>query len=105
MKGLLTAALLATVLAGIPVFASALNRTEPKAGLTSALASPAPASPQIRRRRPYRRRFILINSPDRRRRRLRNRRRYVIVRRRIPSDHNWINNPSRSGLRRGRRRN
>ena len=90
MKRFLTAALLATVLAGIPVFASALNRTERKAGLTSVLASPAPAGPQNRRLR-YRR--------------LRNRRRYVIVRRRIPSDHNWMNNPSRSALRRGRRRN
>jgi hypothetical protein len=95
MKRLLTAVLLATVLAGIPVFASALNRTELKAGLTSALASPAPASPQNRRLRFRRLRY----------RRLRNRRRYVIVRRRIPSDHNWIHNPTRSGLRRGRRRN
>ena len=95
MKRFLTAILLATVLAGIPVFATALNRTERKAGLTSALASPAPASPQNRRLRFRRLRY----------RRLRNRRRYVIVRRRIPSDHNWINNPSRSGLRRGRRRN
>jgi len=62
MKRFLTAILLATVLAGIPVFATALNRAERKAGLASALASPAPASPQFRRRR--------------------NRRRYVIVRRR-----------------------
>ena len=63
MKRFLTTILLATVLAGIPVFATSLNRTERKAGLTSALASPAPASPQYRRRR--------------------NRRRYVIVRRRV----------------------
>ena len=93
MKRFLTAALLATVLAGIPVFASALNRAERKAGLISAPASSAPASPQNRRLRFRRLRY----------RRVRNRRRYVIVRRRIPSDHNWINNPSRSALRRGRR--
>jgi hypothetical protein len=93
MKRILTTILLATALAGIPVFTSALDRTEGKAGLTSALASPVPASPQNRRLRFRRLRY----------RRLRNRRRYVIVRRRIPSDHNWINSPSRSGLRRGRR--
>ena len=63
MKRFLTTILLATVLAGIPVFATALNRSDRTAGLTSALASPAPASPQFRRRR--------------------NRRRYVIVRRRV----------------------
>jgi hypothetical protein len=95
MKRFLTAILLATVLAAIPVFATALNRT---VGLTAALASPAPASPQNRRLRFRRLRFRRLRY-----RRLRNRRRYVIVRRRIPSDHNWINNPSRSGLRRGRR--
>jgi hypothetical protein len=92
MKRVLTAILLTTVLAGIPVFATALNRTERTAGVTSALASPAPASPQIRRVRFRRLRY----------RRLRNRRRYVIVRRRISTDHNWINNPTRSALRRGR---
>ncbi len=83
MKRFLTAILLATVLAGVPVFASALNRTERSAGLTSALASPAPASPQFRRRR--------------------NRRRYVIVRRRVyRRRHNGRIHVMRRG-RRGRR--
>jgi hypothetical protein len=59
MKRILTAILLATVLSGIPVFATALNRTERTAGVTSALASPAPASPQFRRRR-YRRRYVIV---------------------------------------------
>jgi hypothetical protein len=103
MKRFFTAILLATVLAGIPVFATALNRTEPKAGLTSALASPAPA--QYRRRR-YRRRYVIVRRRVYRRRhfrRLRIRRRHVIVRRVSPGDHNWIHNPTRSALRRGRR--
>jgi len=74
MKRILTAILLATVLAGIPVFATAPNRTERTAGMTSALASPAPASSQFRRRR-YRRRYVLV-------RRRAYSRRYVIMRRR-----------------------
>ncbi len=65
MKRFLTTILLATVLAGIPVFATALNRTERTAGLTSALASPA--SPQYRRRR-YRRRYVFVRRPVYRRR-------------------------------------
>jgi hypothetical protein len=67
MKRFLTTIVLATVLAGIPVFATALNRTERKAGLTSALASPAPASPQYRRRR-YRRRYVIVRRRVYRRR-------------------------------------
>ncbi|HVS80185.1 MAG TPA: hypothetical protein VHE60_00455 [Pyrinomonadaceae bacterium] len=67
MKRILTTILLATVLAGIPVFATALNRTERKAGLTSALANPAPASPQYRRRR-YRRRYVFVRRRVYRRR-------------------------------------
>ena len=67
MKRFLTAILLATVLAAIPVFATALNRTEREAGLTSALASPAPASPQYRRRR-YRRRYVIVRRRAYRRR-------------------------------------
>ena len=95
MKRVLTAILLTTVLAGIPVFATALNRTERKAGLTLALASSAAASSQNRRLRLRRLRH----------RRLRNRRRHAIAQKVIPGDHNWIHNPTRSALRRGRRRN
>ena len=67
MKRYLTTILLATVLAGIPVFATALNRTERTSGLTSAMASPAPASPQYRRRR-YRRRYVFVRRHVHRRR-------------------------------------
>ena len=67
MKRFLTTILLATVLAGIPILATALNRTERAAGVTSALASPAPASPQYRRRR-YRRRYVFVRRPVYRRR-------------------------------------
>jgi hypothetical protein len=67
MKRFLTTILLATVLAGIPVFAAAINRTERKAGLTSTLASPAPASQQYRRRR-YRRRYVFVRRRVYRRR-------------------------------------
>ena len=67
MKRILTTILLATVLAGIPVFATALTRTERKAGLTSALVSPAPASPQYRRRR-YRRGYVIVRRRAYRRR-------------------------------------
>ncbi len=67
MKRFLTTILLATVLAGIPVFATVLNRAERTAGVTSALASPAPASPQYRRRR-YRRRYVFVRRPVYRRR-------------------------------------
>jgi hypothetical protein len=67
MKRFLTTILLATVLAGIPVFATGLSRTERKAGLTSARTSPAPASPQYRRRR-YRRRYVIVRRRVYRRR-------------------------------------
>jgi len=67
MKRILTAILLAAVLAGIPVFATALNRTERTAGVSSALASPAPESPQFRRRR-YRRRYVIVRRRAYRRR-------------------------------------
>jgi hypothetical protein len=67
MKRFLTTILLATVLAGIPVFANRLSRTERKSGLTSAPASPAPASPQYRRRR-YRRRYVIVRRRVYRRR-------------------------------------
>ena len=69
MKRFLTTILLTTVLAGIPVFATALNRTERKASLTSALASPEPASPQFRRRR-NRRRFVIVRRRAYRRHRI-----------------------------------
>ena len=83
MKRFLTTILLATVLAGIPVFATALNRTERTPGLTSALASPAPASPQFRRRR-YRRRYVIMRRRVYRRRAYRRRayRRIYVMRRR-----------------------
>lgn len=73
MKRFLTAILLATVLACIPVFATALNGTERNAGPNSALAGPAAAIPQFRRRR-NRRRYMIVRPRIRRRR-------YVIVRR------------------------
>jgi hypothetical protein len=75
MKRCLTTILLATVLAGIPIFATALNRTERTAGLTSTLASPAPASPQFRRRR-NRRRYVILRPRV-------YRRRNIVVRRRV----------------------
>ncbi len=77
MKRILTTIVLATVLAGIPVFATTLNRTEANAGLTSALTGPAPASPQYRRRR-YRRRYVFVRRRAYRRRHYR--RIYVIRR-------------------------
>jgi len=67
MKKFLTTVLLLSVLAGIPVSVTALNRTERSAGLTSALASPSPASPQFRRRR-NRRRYVVVRRPVHRRR-------------------------------------
>ena len=67
MKRLFTTIVLATVLAGVPVFASALNGAERTVGVTSALASPAPASPQYRRRR-YRRRYVIVRRRVYRRR-------------------------------------
>ncbi len=77
MKRILTTIVLATVLAGIPVLATTLNRTQPNAGLTSALATPAPASPQFRRRR-NRRRYVFVRRRAYRRRHYR--RIYVIRR-------------------------
>lgn len=77
MKRFLTAILLAMVLAGIPVFATALNRTGRDTGLISALASPEPASPQYRRRR-YRRRYVIMRRRVYRRR---NYRRIYVMRR------------------------
>ena len=75
MKRVLTTIILATVLAGIPVFAAANSLTNHDAEMT-ALASSASPAPQFRRRRRYRR-YVIV-----RRRHYRRRHYYVIRRRR-----------------------